>query len=128
MNPCRYSALMIATHSYPGPLENTLIAAHKVFRPEQIYVCHNGPRQAPNDEATTYNLCVELSNQCNADAENADKFSDGDKTINYQWSSAPNKTLAFYVGTPLLIEQQACISFLTILGALNLCQVVHFYS
>jgi hypothetical protein len=88
-------SLLIPHHGGRGPLEGTLKAALRLFPPEKIFVCHNGPSDAPLDcgkVMDTYTCVQEVSEWYRRHCGNPNI-----PPIHYVWSCEGNKTLAVFL-------------------------------
>eukprot|EP00762_Andalucia_godoyi_P006980 ANDGO_07653.mRNA.1 hypothetical protein Pmar_PMAR023743 len=91
-------AVLIAHYGCTGPIEATLKAALEIFEPGHIFLCHNGPSDAPIDPGVGSNgpgdslrTVREVSQWYREQTGRADV-----PDINYCWTTAGNKSLALF--------------------------------
>jgi cellulose synthase/poly-beta-1,6-N-acetylglucosamine synthase-like glycosyltransferase len=93
----RDCALIIPHYGPSGPIEASLKYALQLFPPDKIYVCHNGPSNAPMDRAgkllDTYN-CVKRVSQWYREQTGRMDAPD----INYTWTSEGSKSASIFEG------------------------------
>eukprot|EP01028_Stygiella_incarcerata_P002747 TRINITY_DN1521_c0_g2_i5.p1 TRINITY_DN1521_c0_g2~~TRINITY_DN1521_c0_g2_i5.p1 ORF type:complete len:584 (-),score=124.95 TRINITY_DN1521_c0_g2_i5:76-1827(-) len=88
------TALLVAHFGPRGPLEATLKAGLEIFPPENIYVCHNGPSEAPFDGGI-----IGDTMKCVSDISEwySSILGSSVRNIKYTWTANGNKSLAFFM-------------------------------
>eukprot|EP00762_Andalucia_godoyi_P004659 ANDGO_03581.mRNA.1 hypothetical protein Pmar_PMAR025770 len=105
----RDCALIIPHYGPEGPIEATLKCALQIFPPDKIYVCHNGPSNAPFDRSgmllNTFD-CVKRVSEWYREQTGRPNAPD----INYTWTSEGSKSGAIFEGVLFASrEKYVCI-------------------